>query len=434
MLRPGTLSLTTLLAMLTALGPLSMDMYLPSLPDIARVLEAPTARVQLTISSYLIGFAVGQLIYGPLSDRHGRRPVLFAALGLYVTGTLICAATQSIDTLIAARFLQAVGGAGSIVLARAMVRDLYSGVRAARELSLMGSISAFAPIVAPMIGGVLQTAFGWRASFIVMGAAAAIAILVAHRLLPETLPQRGGEPISLSSMVRGYGAVLRHRGFLAYLGILTVSYAGLFAWISGGPVVLQGVYGLSALAFGFTFALGAAGYMAGAAIAARLVTRLGLDRTMGLGVVALAVGGLGVAAVVAVANPQRYLAGGGDGGVPRRPRPFDAAGDGGGADAVSPARRHRGFPDGARTANGRCRRRGGGRRLPRPLGLARRRRDRHHGLPDVPALGADPAVARATALEWPLTPVACGTMFVRMSSWAARGARARLRASDDVLD
>jgi DHA1 family bicyclomycin/chloramphenicol resistance-like MFS transporter len=93
---------------------------------------------------------------------------------------------------------------------------------------------------------------------------------VAHRLLPETLPQRGGEPISLSSMVRGYGAVLRHRGFLAYLGILTISYAGLFAWISGGPVVLQGVYGLSALAFGFTFALGAAGYMAGATIAARI--------------------------------------------------------------------------------------------------------------------------------------------------------------------
>jgi len=182
------------------------------------------------------------------------------------------------------------------------VRDLYSGVRAARELSLMGSISAFAPIVAPMIGGVLQTAFGWRASFIVMGAAAAIAIFVAHRLLPETLPQRGGEPISVASMVRGYGAVLRHRGFLAYLGILTISYAGLFAWISGGPVVLQAVY--AALAFGFTFALGAAGYMAGAAIAARLVTRLGLERTMGLGVVALAIGGLGVAAVVAVRIPN----------------------------------------------------------------------------------------------------------------------------------
>ena len=318
MLRPDTLSLTMLLAMLTALGPLSMDMYLPSLPDIAHVLAAPTARVQLTISSYLIGFAVGQLIYGPLSDRHGRRPVLFAALMLYITGTLICAVTQSIDMLIVARFLQAIGGAGSIVLARAMVRDLYSGVRAARELSLMGSISAFAPIVAPMIGGVLQTAFGWRASFVVMDVAAGIAVFVAHRLLPETLPQRGGEAVSVLSMVRGYGAVLRHRGFLAYLGILTVSYAGLFAWISGAPVVLQGVYGLSAVAFGFTFALGAAGYMAGAAAAARLVTRLGLDRTMALGVAALAVGGLGVAAVVAahiqngvwlVAVMALYLAG-----------------------------------------------------------------------------------------------------------------------------
>ena len=318
MLRPDTLSLTILLAMLTALGPLSMDMYLPSLPDIARVLAAPTARVQLTISSYLIGFAVGQLIYGPLSDRYGRRPVLFAALMLYITGTLICAVTQSIDTLIVARLLQAVGGAGAVVLARAMVRDLYSGVRAARELSLMGSISAFAPIVAPMIGGVLQTLFGWRASFVVMDVAAGIAVFVAHRLLPETLPQRGGAAVSVFSMVRGYGTVLRHRGFLAYLGILTVSYAGLFAWISGAPVVLQGVYGLSAVAFGFTFALGAAGYMAGAAAAARLVTRLGLDRTMALGVAALAVGGLGVAAVVAahiqngvwlVAVMALYLAG-----------------------------------------------------------------------------------------------------------------------------
>ncbi len=126
--------------MLTALGPLSMDMYLPSMPEIARVLAAPPARVQLTISSYLIGFAVGQVIYGPVSDRHGRRPVLLAALALYVVSTLICAVTQSIDPLIGARFLQGIGGSGTIVLARAMVRDAYSGAR--RAASLMGSISA----------------------------------------------------------------------------------------------------------------------------------------------------------------------------------------------------------------------------------------------------------------------------------------------------
>jgi len=299
MLRPGTFALTLLLAALTALGPLSIDMYLPSLPDIGRVLAAPTARVQLTVSSYLIGFAVGQIIYGPLSDRYGRRPVLLAALMLYVTGTAICAAAQSIDPLIGARFLQGIGGSGSIVLARAIVRDLYSGVRAARELSLMGSISAFSPIVAPMIGGVLQTVFGWRASFVVMGAAAMVAIVLAARLLPETLRQRVAEPFSLPSLFKGYASVLRHRGFRAYLVLLTVSYAGLFAWISGAAVVLEGVYGLSPAAFGFTFALGAAGYMVGATIATRLVVRLGLDRMIGLGVSALAAGGLGLAAAVA---------------------------------------------------------------------------------------------------------------------------------------
>jgi DHA1 family bicyclomycin/chloramphenicol resistance-like MFS transporter len=307
MLQPGTFALTLLLAMLTALGPLSMDMYLVSLPDIAHVLAAPTARVQLTISSYLIGFAVGQVVYGPLSDRYGRRPVLLAAVAVYVISTFACAATQSVDPLIGARFLQGIGGSGSIVLARAIVRDLYSGVRAARELSLMSSISAFGPIVAPMIGGVFQTAFGWRASFIFMGCAAVIAAAVAARLLPETLRRRSGAPVSLWSMVGGFGSVLRHRGFVVYLGILTASYAGLFAWVSGASVVLQSVYGLSAVTFGFTFALGAAGYMVGALIAARLVVRLGLDRTMGLGAIVIAAGGLALTAVVAAGIPGIWL-------------------------------------------------------------------------------------------------------------------------------
>src|ERR1700690_577807 len=151
MLTPGTFALTLLLSFLTALGPLSMDMYLPSLPDIARTLQAPVLNVQLTISSYLFGFAVGQIFYGPVSDRLGRKPVLLVALVLYAAATLACASAQSIHELIAARFIQALGGAGSIVLARAVVRDIYSGARAGRELSLMGSVTAFAPIVAPMI-------------------------------------------------------------------------------------------------------------------------------------------------------------------------------------------------------------------------------------------------------------------------------------------
>jgi len=318
MLRPGSRALTTLLAMLTGLGPISMDMYLPSLPAIAHVLNAPTARVQLTIASYLIGFAAGQVIWGPVSDRRGRRSVLLAALVLYAAATLVCAAAQSIDTLIAARLIQAIGGSGSIVLARAMVRDLYTGARAGRELSLMGAISGFAPIAAPMIGGVLETGFGWRASFIVMAALGAVAIIVVAQLLPETLRKPTAGPISLSFMGRSYAAVLRQGDFLAYLGILTISFAGLFAWISGAPVILQRVYGLSAFSFGFTFALGAAGYVLGTTIASRLVLRLGIDRMIGLGAALLAAGGLGVAAVVAagitggvwlVAAMAVYLAG-----------------------------------------------------------------------------------------------------------------------------
>jgi MFS transporter, DHA1 family, multidrug resistance protein len=308
MLQPGTFGLTLLLAMLTALGPLSMDMYLPSLPDIAHVLSAPVARTQLTISSYLIGFAAGQMIYGPLSDRYGRRPVLLAAVALYLASTLACAAAQSVDVLIAARALQGISGSGAIVLARAIVRDVYSGVQAARELSLMGSISATAPIVAPMIGGVLQAAFGWRANFICMSAGGLIALLVAARLLPETLSSanRAGS-LSFFSMMRGYGAVARHRGFLIYLGIITTTYAGLFAWVSGASVVLQGVYGLSAVTFGFTFALGAAGYMLGAMIATRLVVRLGLERTIGVGVVVIAAGGIALVAAVATGIPGLWL-------------------------------------------------------------------------------------------------------------------------------
>jgi MFS transporter, DHA1 family, multidrug resistance protein len=301
MLQPGTFALTLLLSFLTALGPLSMDMYLPSLPDIGRALNAPTPQVQLTISSYLFGFAVGQIVYGPISDRFGRRPVLLAALVLYGLGAIGCALTQSIGALIAVRFVQALGGAGAIVLVRAVVRDLYSGVRAGRELSLMGSITAFAPIVAPVIGGALQTLFGWRSSFVLLVIFAIFAWSAAAFLLPETLRQRTAGPFSFGAMGRLYGSVLSHRGFLAHLGILTATFVGLFAWVSGASVVMQSEsYGLTPMLFGMTFSIGTLGYMLGALLAVRIVMRAGLDRTMGIGAVAMAVGGLAMAGTVAL--------------------------------------------------------------------------------------------------------------------------------------
>jgi DHA1 family bicyclomycin/chloramphenicol resistance-like MFS transporter len=300
MLRPGTFALTALLAGLSAVGPLTTDMYLPSLPDIARHLDASTAQVQLTISAYLIGFAGGQIGYGPISDRHGRKPVLLAAIALYCAASLACALAPSIELLIAARFAQALGGSGGIVLARAMVRDLYSGSRAGRELSVIGAVMALAPVLAPVVGGLLQTGFGWRSVFFVLAAAGVAGAGVVWLLLPETLAQRAAEPVSVSSMAKSYGIIARNPAYLAYLGLAATSYAGLFAWISGASFVLQDLYGLSAFTFGFAFAFGSIGYMSGSTLSARLSHRLGLDGVLGLGGLANAVGGLMMVGAVAL--------------------------------------------------------------------------------------------------------------------------------------
>ncbi len=300
MLRSGTFALTALLAALSAIGPLTTDMYLPSLPDIARQLHASTAQVQFTISAYLIGFAVGQIFYGPVSDRHGRKPVLMAAMALYCVASLACALSTSIEMLIVARTFQALGGSGGIVLTRAIVRDIYSGARAGRELSLIGSVMALAPVLAPIAGGLLQTGFGWRVVFFALVAAGLLGAGIVWLLLPETLNTRAAEPVSIASMGRSYRVVVRNPAYLAYLGITAASYAGLFAWISGAAFVLQNLYGLTPFDFGVAFALGSIGYMTGSALAARIVVRFGLDGVLGVGGCACAVGGLGMVAAVAL--------------------------------------------------------------------------------------------------------------------------------------
>ena len=194
MLRPDTLALTALLALLTAIGPLSVDLYLPSLPAIGAALAASPAAVGLTISFYLIGFAAGQIAYGPLSDRHGRKPVMFAAMLIYCVATLVCALAPTIEALIAARALQAFGSSGAIVLSRAVVRDLYDGPRAGRELSLMAMIMGLAPLVAPVIGSLLQAAVGGRACFVFLVLAGIAAAAAVRWLRPETLRKREHGP------------------------------------------------------------------------------------------------------------------------------------------------------------------------------------------------------------------------------------------------
>jgi DHA1 family bicyclomycin/chloramphenicol resistance-like MFS transporter len=290
MLRPHTAALTALLATLTGIGPLSVDMYLASLPDIGRRLAASEAEVQLSLSFYLVGFAIGQIIYGPISDRYGRRPVLLLALAVFTVASGVCAAAPSIGVLNAARFCQALGGAGTVVLARAVARDLYEGAAVARELSRMAAVMALAPLVAPLIGGVLQTYFGWRANFVVLAAFGAAAATLVWLLLPESL-RRQGEAASIASNLRAFPTFLTDRVFLAHAAILVCAFGGLFAWISGAAFVLQDLYGFTPMEFGLAFAAGSAGYLAGTWVAMRQVARLGLDRTMGLGALLLAGGG-----------------------------------------------------------------------------------------------------------------------------------------------
>lgn len=297
MLAPGTIALTILLATLSGMTALNVDFYLPAMPDAALGLGAG-AGIQLTISAYLIGVALGTLVFGPMSDRFGRKPVLLAAVLIYCAGSAACAAAPSLEVLIGGRVLQGFGPSGMTVIARAIVRDLFEGARMARQLSVMGTVTASGLLVLPILGGLTQTGFGWRAVFLVLlGAGLTIAAIV-WSSLPETIKTRAPRT-SIVAIMRGYLVILANKSFLAHVAILTSGYLGLIAWISGASLVLQNLYGLSPLTFSIAFVASSGGYLVGTAIAGRYVMRFGIDRTMGVGCAVLVLGGVTMIVLVA---------------------------------------------------------------------------------------------------------------------------------------
>ncbi len=292
-LKPDTLAMTVMLSFMTALGPLATDLYLPSMPHIGAALGAGPAAVQLTLSTYLIGFSIGQIIYGPVSDALGRKPVLVVSFALFVLATIACAAATSIEMLIVARAFQAFGGAGPIILARTMVRDMYEGPRAGREMSMMGSIMGITPIIAPVLGGFLQVSFGWRSTFATMAAGGLVLALLASFLVPETNRFRNSAHLSPRAILQSYAIVLKSGAYRAYVALLALSYGGLFAFISASSFVMQDVYGLNEIMFGIAFAICSVSFVLGTLIGTRIVTRRGFDGTIRVGVALLAIGGVG---------------------------------------------------------------------------------------------------------------------------------------------
>ncbi len=285
--RPDTLALTALLGLLTALSPLATDMYLPSLPALTVALGSTPAEAQLTLSAFLIGFASTQIFYGPLSDRYGRRPALLVGLAIFVIASVACALAQSMPTLIAARFAQALGASGPIVLARAVARDLYSGRRAGQELAMMASIMGIVPMTAPAVGGVLEVAFGWRSNFVLSAAVGVALAAVVWLRLPETRPD-GGAPSTPLGMIRVFGRFIRDPRFLVYVSLVCFSYASLFVFISVSSFILQGVYGLTPILFGLAFGLCSIGYVAGTIVGRHVTGRFGIDAGIAVGITLMA--------------------------------------------------------------------------------------------------------------------------------------------------
>jgi len=292
---------TTLLWLVTGclmLQPLSTDLYLASLPGMASDFAVGPAAVQQTLSLFVFGFGSAQLISGPLSDRHGRRPVLIGGLSVYLLSGVACALAPSLDWLVLARFAQAIGCCTAVVVARAIIRDAYSPAEGARVLARASSLLALAPILGPILGSYLQVTFGWRAAFVALALAGLVVWIAALRNLKESNSRPNPDAMRLGNLARTYLSVIRTPAFWAYALPGAISFAAIFVFISGTPFVLIRVLGVGTAYYGYLFGFGVCGYLSGTLICRRLIGRMGLLRVLALGTTVGLVGGLGFLGLV----------------------------------------------------------------------------------------------------------------------------------------
>lgn len=294
--RTRRLPSVVILVAMSAIGPMALNIFMPSMPGLARHFQVDYGLVQLTLTFYLIGLGLAQLAYGPLSDRYGRRPVLLWGLGIFCVGSLLCALAPSIEMLMIGRAFQAVGGCSGLVLGRAIIRDLYDRDRSAAMIGYVTMAMSLAPMFSPALGGYLDTLFGWRASFAFCALAGVIVLVCVIFTLPETLAEPGlGEGIG--AMLRGYGSLLRSPAFCGY-ALQTAFTSGMFfAFIAGAPFVVVTVMGQPPSSYGLWFMIVSVGYFAGNFCTGRFAVRLGVDRMIAIGAV---IGLFGVLALAAI--------------------------------------------------------------------------------------------------------------------------------------
>ncbi|MES2016031.1 MAG: multidrug effflux MFS transporter [Pseudomonadota bacterium] len=287
-----------LVACFMMLQPLSTDLYLASLPSLGSVFNAPAATVQLTLSMFVIAFGAAQLIIGPLSDRFGRRPVVITGLALYVLASLLCALAPSIELLIAARFVQALGCCSAIVSARAIVRDAYAPEDSPRVLARASTWLSVAPLTGPILGSYLQVTFGWRAAFVALSMLSALVLAAVLLRLPETNQHKNPRATEWAGLAANIQLVLGTREFWRYALPGALSYGSIFAFISGSSPVLIGILHVPVQWFGYCFAFGVAGYMSGTILCRRLLPQFGPKLTLRIGsTMSLAAGALFLTAV-----------------------------------------------------------------------------------------------------------------------------------------
>jgi DHA1 family bicyclomycin/chloramphenicol resistance-like MFS transporter len=288
--------LMLVLIAVSAINPIAINMFVPAMPDIIRTLHTDIASVQMVLSVYLFATAIGQLLIGPLSDRFGRRPLLVGGLAVFVLASLGCALASSIGGLIAARILQGAGGCAGIVLARAIVRDLYERDRAASMLGYLTMGFAIAPMFSPTIGGLLSDRIGWQSIFAVQSAFGGLALLASAFIVPETRKLLSGTE-TRPGYISSIGTLARIPAFWGYALNLSFGVGVFFLFLGGTPVIASELLGLSGTEFGLYFAFAPAGFMIGNFLTARFSHRVGISfmTICGSAVAVAAVAGMGIA-------------------------------------------------------------------------------------------------------------------------------------------